>query len=190
MRAGTFYMVCGPTGSGKQTLINRFINRHPEMRFTVSCTTRPAKRAEDIGGTLYHFITKERFHELVEQQAFLEWAEVHGNYYGTLRSEIFPDRPNITDIDLTGVEHVQTLATSDTSVQIQTIFVTVADIETLHKRIIARDPSISSDEIERRLQTARHEMVRGPEIADTIIYNEDGALDDAFETFERFVLEH
>lgn len=186
MSVGTFFMISGPTGSGKQAMINKLRERHPEIHFTVSCTTRP-KRPYEIDGVHYHFISEETFQDYASRGLFLEQGMPHGYHYATLRSEILPDRLNISDIEVVGVAQVKERARTDPSIKAVNVFVTAADFETLRRRIVDRDPTIAPEVIERRLETARMEIIRGPELADKIIYNEDGKLEEAVDELERFL---
>jgi guanylate kinase len=81
------FVLSSPSGAGKTTLTRMLLDRCPELSFSVSHTTR-TPRAGEVEGRDYHFVDRERFGDLVAQDAFLEWATVHGNMYGTARSEI------------------------------------------------------------------------------------------------------
>src|SRR2546428_208305 len=103
---GPLIIVSGPSGTGKSTLIARFLAAAPwPMRLSVSATTR-ARREGEQDGVHYHFWTREQFEQERQQGTFLEWAEVHGNYYGTLLCEVTPFREQGTgvllDIDVQG----------------------------------------------------------------------------------------
>ena len=76
-------VISGPTGAGKDEIIKELINRNKELYLSVSLTTRP-KKSGDIEGVSYNFVTRQEFFKKVEQGLFLEWAEVHENYYRTL----------------------------------------------------------------------------------------------------------
>ena len=80
-------IISSPSGAGKTTLTHRLLQEFPELRFSVSHTTR-APRANEVDGQDYHFIDEPQFRSLIEQGSFAEWAEVHGNLYGTSVSEI------------------------------------------------------------------------------------------------------
>src|SRR5271154_4279625 len=105
-------ILSSPSGAGKTTLTRKLQERFPELRFSVSHTTRQP-RGNEVDGRDYHFVTRERFHELVRERAFLEWAEVHGNLYGTSQEEI--DRAQSTpgcagmvfDIDYQGARQIR-----------------------------------------------------------------------------------
>jgi len=80
----TVFIISAPSGSGKSTLVARLLNQVPGLMFSVSYTTRRPRGAE-VNGLNYHFVTRERFEEMLARDEFLEWAEVFGNYYGTHR---------------------------------------------------------------------------------------------------------
>ncbi|MDL2313347.1 guanylate kinase [Desulfovibrio sp. OttesenSCG-928-C14] len=86
-RQGTAFVLCAPSGAGKTTLARRLIARYPSLGFSVSCTTR-APRAGEVEGRDYYFINKDDFLEKIRQGFFAEWAEVHGNFYGTPMKEV------------------------------------------------------------------------------------------------------
>ena len=87
-RYGMILIVSGPSGSGKSTLCEAMFREFQDLEFSVSCTTR-APRGEERDGVEYHFLTREQFEEHIRRDDFLEYAEVHGNFYGTLKSEVF-----------------------------------------------------------------------------------------------------
>jgi len=81
-RLGQIYVLCAPSGAGKSTLVRRLINEFPDIRFSISATTR-APRPGEADGRDYHFVDRAEFDRRIEAGAFAEWAEVHGNRYGT-----------------------------------------------------------------------------------------------------------
>src|SRR5687768_11503988 len=102
-------IISSPSGAGKTTLTTRLRERVPGLLFSVSHTTR-LPRATEQDGREYHFVTRERFVELIAADAFLEWAEVHGNLYGTSRAEIERARGArgiIFDIDHQGARQIK-----------------------------------------------------------------------------------
>ena len=108
---GPLIILSGPSGSGKSTLIARLLaERTWPMRLSVSVTTRPPRKGEQ-DGVHYHYWTRERFRDEIERQGFLEWAEVFGNYYGTLKEEVEPYRRKgvgvLLDIDVNGWKQVK-----------------------------------------------------------------------------------
>ena len=94
---GPLIILSGPSGSGKSTLIDRLLAEAPwPLRLSVSATTRPPRPAE-IDGVHYHFWSREQFLRERDAGGFLEWAEVHGNYYGTPEREVTPHRAQVTE---------------------------------------------------------------------------------------------
>src|SRR5277367_6070652 len=85
--AGILFIISAPSGSGKSTLVSQLRTLVEGLDFSISYTTR-APRGSEIDGREYHFATRARFERMIEQERFLEWAEVFGNYYGTARSAL------------------------------------------------------------------------------------------------------
>ncbi len=86
-RRGNLFVVSGPAGAGKSEIVKTVLRKHPDVRLSVSCTTR-APRPGEVDGVSYHFVDDARFDELVAEGAFYEWAHVHQNRYGTLKSAV------------------------------------------------------------------------------------------------------
>ena len=84
---GKLFVISGPAGAGKSEIVKTLLKKHDDVKLSVSCTTR-APRPGEVNGVSYHFVTEERFQELVDQDAFYEWAHVHQNRYGTLKSAV------------------------------------------------------------------------------------------------------
>lgn len=105
MERGSLFIISGPAGAGKSMIVKRLLEKHPDVHVSVSCTTR-APREGEKNGESYHFVTDEKFDRLVEEGAFYEWAHVHQNRYGTLRSvvaeELEAGRDLILEIDVQG----------------------------------------------------------------------------------------
>src|SRR5690606_4160659 len=105
-------ILSSPSGAGKTTLTRKLREKFPSLRFSVSHTTRPP-RANEVDGKDYHFISRPEFDELVAKDAFVEWAHVHGNCYGTSRAEIERARIEpgcsgmIFDIDYQGARQIR-----------------------------------------------------------------------------------
>ena len=102
---GRLFVISGPAGVGKSEIVKLLLKKHPDVSLSVSCTTR-APRPGEVDGVSYHFVTDDRFDELVAQDAFYEWAHVHQNRYGTLKSvvkdELDAGRDLILEIDVQG----------------------------------------------------------------------------------------
>ena len=87
MEQGVLVVISGPSGAGKGTVIKKLLEENENMCLSVSCTTR-APRPGEVDGVSYHFVTEERFQQLIDENAFYEWAHVHQNRYGTLKSAV------------------------------------------------------------------------------------------------------
>ncbi len=148
---GVLFVVTGSSGTGKTTLVRRALAHIPHLTFSVSATTRPARRGEQ-DGVDYHFIDPDRYARLVEQGAFLEHATVYGNGYGTLREPIeravAAGVSIVLDIDTQGAAQVRTSWPGAIS-----IFVLPPSVEVLDQRLRSRatDPE---EVIQRRVREA------------------------------------
>lgn len=160
-------VLAGPTSVGKSTLSRHIRITYPDVRFSVSATTRPPRPGETDGED-YHFIDPARFDELVAEEAFLEWATVHRTHrYGTLRSTVEEaleaGRPVLLEIDLQGARQVR-----ETMPEAQFVFLAPPSWEELVSRLIGRGTE-SEDEQQRRLETARMELAAEQEFDVTIV---------------------
>jgi guanylate kinase len=156
---GLLLVLSAPSGAGKTTLAHRFRAAHPDAAFSVSATTR-APRGAERDGVDYHFVTPARFEELVAAGAFAEWAEVHGQRYGTLRATVEDalraGRIALFDIDVQGGEQLHRAFPREAV----TVLVVPPTLVELERRLRGR--STDSDEvIRRRLAAARDEVRRG-----------------------------
>ncbi|MGP9693632.1 guanylate kinase [Brachybacterium sp. AOP25-B2-12] len=163
-------VLAGPTAVGKGTVSAAIRARHPEIRLTVSATTR-APRPGEIDGVHYHFVSAAEFERLVETGSMLEWAIVHGrNRYGTPRAELdrarAEGRPVLLEIDLAGARQVRASVPDALFV-----FLAPPDWDTLVRRLVGRG---TEDEAERarRLETAKVELAAEGEF-DVTIVNDD-----------------
>jgi guanylate kinase len=172
---GLALVISAPSGAGKSTLVRRLLETYPEFSFSVSCTTR-APREGEKDGREYHFLSRERFEELIGQGYFAEWAEVHGNLYGTpLESvEAILGRGGhlVFDIDVQGAAQLRSTLSSGAFV-----FILPPSLEELEHRLTGRG-SDADGIIARRLEDASKELEHAPGF-DYWIVNDD--LDRAFE---------
>ena len=169
-REGIFFVITGPSGVGKTTIMERALESYEKLAYSVSHTTREARPGE-IDGEDYHFVTEEEFEALKEDGGFLEWAEIYGDYYGTSRGEIERIRREgsdpFLDIDVQGAAQLR----ADPSVEAVFLFIAPPSLEELERRIVDRGAE-GAKTIEKRLQVARDELTRIPEF-DYLIVNEE-----------------
>ncbi len=167
---GLLLIVCGPSGVGKTSLGRRLRSAHPRLTLSVSCTTRLPRDGE-ADGVDYHFVSEETFGRMREEGAFAEWAEVHGNLYGTPRSEIeqawASGRDLFFDIDYQGARQLQA-SFPDAAVS---ILVAPPSMEALRERLSGRGTD-SEEVIAGRLRAAKAEL-REYELFDYILFNDD-----------------
>lgn len=162
-------VVSGPSGAGKSTILQAALQEVPQLRFSVSHTTRPS-RHEEREGVEYHFVSRDEFMRLAMQETFLEWAEVHGHCYGTSRTEYAraaEDRVDLLlDLDVQGAEKIRAKFPDSVS-----IFILPPSYQHLERRLRSRG---TSDEaaFARRLAVAREEMELFPKY-DYAIINDD-----------------
>ncbi|MCL1909963.1 MAG: guanylate kinase, partial [Kiritimatiellaeota bacterium] len=185
-------VVAGPSGTGKSTLCKRLLAEFPQIRYSVSCTTREP-RGEEKDGVAYHFISRGEFKEKIAAGEFLEHAEVHGNFYGTLKSAVegVLERGGsvLMDIDVAGAAQVRgkvrTLPQGDLMREgFRDVFVDAPSVLELRRRLEKRGED-SSDTIWRRLENARKEIERSGEFAFRIV-NDD--LDRAYSEFREIIM--
>jgi len=174
---GTLFIVSGPSGAGKTTLINRvreqLVPLGIELYFSVSHTTRKP-RAGEIPGQSYHYVSDDEFSRMVEQSEFLEWAHVHANRYGTSKAEVSErlagGQDVILDIDYQGAK----LIDKDPELEPRSlnVFIFPPSLDVLEQRL--RQRSLNTDaEIELRLRKAIDEIDEGKEFYEYIIINDN-----------------
>ncbi len=158
-------IVSSPSGAGKTTLTRRLFERVPGLRFSVSHTTRPPRSGEQDGRE-YHFVSRTRFEELIRSDALLEWAEVHGNLYGTAHDEVRRDARGIVfDIDYQGARQVKS------KVEAVGVFILPPSMDALLARLRGR-ASDSEDAVQRRFGKAREE-IEHHFLFDYLVVNDD-----------------
>lgn len=166
---GKLIVLTGPSGVGKGTLMRSLLDRHPELYYSVSATTR-SPRPGEVEGKHYQFIDRSKFEQLVARREFLEWAEFAGNYYGTPKqaviNQINSGKSVVLEIELDGARQIR-----NSFEDAYSIFILPPNLTELEKRIRGRgqDPE---DAIARRLHRAQEEINAADEF-DLQIVNDD-----------------
>jgi guanylate kinase len=180
----TLLILSSPSGAGKTTLTRMLLERFPELLFSVSHTTR-TPRANEVDGKDYHFVDRPAFEKLVADGAFLEWAEVHGNLYGTSLAEIdrtrnIPGcRGMIFDIDYQGARQMRAKRPD-----IVGVFILPPSMEELVRRLRGR-ASETEDVVQRRFEAAKREIEHYA-LFDYVVVND--SLDAAFDQLRSIVV--
>ncbi|WP_330167377.1 guanylate kinase [Bartonella grahamii] len=168
-RRGFLFILSSPSGAGKST-ISRLLLKDGQLELSVSMTTR-RRRPSEVDGLHYHFISKEEFEYKRDRDEFIEWAEVHGNYYGTLRETVenalSTGRDMLFDIDYQGTEQLQKKMLGDTV----SVFILPPSMKELVSRLHRRAED-SQDIINLRLENARTELKHWRSY-DYVVINED-----------------
>lgn len=166
---GKLFVFAAPSGAGKTTLVHAVVAKHPELRFSISYTTREPRKNEADGAD-YLFVTKREFMRLRDQGEMLEYAEVFDNFYATSRSQVekhLADNRNvILEIDWQGAQQVR-----ESLPECVTIFILPPSVEELERRLRDRRTD-APDVIERRLRDALSDMSHWSEF-DHVIINDD-----------------
>ena len=151
-------VICAPSGTGKSTLLSRLQTEHPELEWSISCTTRQMRPGE-VNGKDYYFISVEDFKKQIDQNMFIEWAKVHSNYYGT--SKHFVDeglkrgRKMLFDLDVQGADAMKKIYGKEAKV----IFIEPPSVEELEHRLRVRATD-SEKVILERVANAKKELLR------------------------------
>lgn len=166
---GNLIIISAPSGTGKTTILKKLFTQIQGVTFSVSHTTRKP-RASEKNSIDYHFTDKETFELMCAGNEFIEWAEVHGNYYGTSKQEVNRHLDQVLDvvldIDVQGARQVREAAGKDCF----SIFIVPPSWEEQEKRLIGRDTD-SQETIQLRLKNARQEM-KDADLYDFMIVND------------------
>jgi guanylate kinase len=175
------FVITGPSGVGKGTLIRTLLERVPELELSVSATTRKPRLGE-THGVDYHFLDDAEFQRRVERGEFVEHADYSGRRYGTLRSDLEQRLargvPVVLEIEVQGARQV-----AETMPEAQRVFIAPPSDEALRARLVGRGTD-SPDDVERRLATAREEMRAVGEFPH-VVHND--RLEDAVAALEELV---
>ena len=168
-RRGKTFIVSGPSGVGKSTVLKALFDQRTDLYFSISATTRDPRPGE-VDGVHYHFIPAEEFHRMVEEDEFLEYAEYVGNFYGTPKrfvdAAMNRGQDVILDIEVQGAAQVKRKLP-----EAVTVFLAPPGLDALERRLRGRGTE-SEETIRARLDTARREMALAPSYDYTVI-NDD-----------------
>lgn len=168
-RKGKLFILSGPSGAGKGTVLKKLLAEFQGLRFSVSATTRPPRLGEE-GGADYLFISHTEFERLIQEDALLEWAKVHGHYYGTPRKAVLDlllaGENVILDIDTQGAQQLK-----EKGLAAVFIFLAPPSQEELKRRLVARGTE-DRESLHVRLKNAAIEMQRRDQY-DYLVLNED-----------------
>ncbi len=158
MRHGLLLVVSAPSGAGKTTLCKRLLAEESEISFSISYTTRPP-RPKEVPGKDYFFISRELFQKMLKEGAFLEWAEVYGNLYGTAKEPVLKalnqGRDILLDIDVQGAFQVREKLGPEAVL----VFILPPSLEELERRLRARSTEDEAT-LKRRLEEAKREIAQ------------------------------
>ncbi|HEX5006797.1 MAG TPA: guanylate kinase [Hyphomonadaceae bacterium] len=174
-RRGVMFVISSPSGAGKTTLCRRLISEVPGVQLSISATTRQARPGERDGAD-YHFVSEDKFQDMIDRDEFLEWAQVFKNYYGTPRSEVearlVAGIDVVFDVDWQGARALKTIRPGD----VVSVFILPPSLAQLKQRLEGR-PGATEKSVESRLDGAGQDILRWGEY-DYAIVNDN--LDTAF----------
>ena len=184
-RQGKLVVVSAPSGSGKTTIAREIMRRNPSLTFSVSATTR-AKRSYEVNGRDYFFLTKEEFTRRVAAGEFVEWEEIYGDYYGTLKSEVeralTSGRHLMFDVDVNGG-----LSIKKEYPQALIIFIKLPSVEALRQRLAHRRTEDEAT-IAKRMERVPMELEKG-KLFDYQVVNDElpRAVDEAQKIVQQYL---
>lgn len=177
-------VISGPSGVGKDTIIEQMRVAHPEYAFIVTATTRP-RRPGEIDGVHYYFMSHEEFRELQARNEFLESAEVYGNFYGVPRSRIRKALANgknvVVKVDVQGAASIRKIVPTGGIF----IFLVPPSMAELIHRLRSRKTD-EPDALMKRIATASRELERAREF-DYVVFNENGSIDKALTVIDAII---
>lgn len=154
MNDGLFIVLSGPSGAGKTSFVERALKEYSDFQKPVSYTTR-SPRSGEVNGKSYYFVDRDRFHELQGKKAFVEWAEIYGEFYGTSFAEVqgiwTSGKSIIKDLDIQGMRSVKNAFS-----RVFTVFIAPPSHDVLKQRFLKREKGLSS--LSDRLSQAKQEM--------------------------------
>ena len=177
-------ILSSPSGVGKTTITKKIQQKYPNFKISVSHTTR-IPRSNEVDGVDYHFVSKESFKKLIDQNQFYEYAKIFENYYGTLRETVDKDIVSndlIFDIDWQGTKQLSKFS----NLKLIKIYLIPDSKEELKKRLIKRDQN-TKEEVDKRYKSFNDDVKHWNDY-DYIIINKN--LDNCFKQIENIILSH
>lgn len=164
-------VLSGPSGVGKDAVLDRMKSQDRSLHFAVTATTRP-RRSKELDGVNYHFVSRDRFQQMVSNDELLEWAEVYGNHYGVPRQQVEEalegGRDVVVKVDVQGAMTIKRAMP-----QAVLIFLVAPSIEEMKARLRNRRTE-SAEDMERRIATAGHEMSQRDQFDYVVVNDEVG----------------
>lgn len=183
---GKLFLIVGPSGSGKSSVLTELKSQHTEYTYPLSATTRDMREGEKEG-EIYHFYTKEDFEKGIENGDFLEHAVVHqDNYYGLIKAPVMESLEKgetvVREVDIQGFDSIRDEIPTENLI---TIFISVPNKQELIDRIINR-AAISDDELNKRLESMHRELIKSRE-CDYLVENKQGELEKTVEKVSEII---
>ena len=185
---GKLLLFCGPSGSGKTTIVHHLLKNNPQLKFSVSATTR-LQRANEEDGVDYHFISVDDFKKRIKKNEFVEWEEVYKNgFYGTLKSEIErvwkQNKVAVFDVDVEGGLNIK----KQFGEQLLAVFVMPPSLDKLHERLESRSTE-TPETLAARVKKAEHEITYAYRF-DKIIVNDvlENSIKEAQQLIDEFLI--
>jgi guanylate kinase len=158
-RSGILFLISAPSGGGKSTLL-RMLSEEPDFIYSISCTTR-ATRPGEVDGRDYHFLSVAEFERRIAAGEFIEHAQVHGNFYGTLRQTVRDSMANgrdvLMDVDIQGAARIRANADAQMLAALVDVFLMPTSMDELRRRLLKRGTE-TPEQIDVRLRNAKTEM--------------------------------
>lgn len=187
MSQGRLFLIMGPSGVGKGTLIGKLREKHAsEWVFPLSATTRPPRPGE-VDGVTYHYFSNDQFEEMIKNGELLEHAFIHQQYYyGVLKKPVLKSLKEgatiVREVDVQGFHSIRREIPSE---NLTAIFLLPPDLDTLKKRILGRAP-MSDEELSHRMESAQKELAIAPE-ANYRLISEEGRIDELVTKAEEII---
>ena len=174
------FIISGPSGVGKTSIIKRIIELNPHFKRVITCTTRK-KRLNEKHGQDYYFLSKKQFEEKIKNKEFLEWAIVHENYYGTLKKTIEKNILQIINIDFQGALQIK-----KKNIKAIFIFIKPQSLTELMSRIQKRG-NMEKEDLTIRLNNAKNEIKQAKKYYDYVVINKENKFNQTIEKILKII---